>query len=258
MNLDRSKFLQLVTVLAAGACGPAAAPPATSGSPTTNATNETTTAATSAPTTTTTEGATSGPSAEGIGAGLGGSGCDYGAIGPCSEGGSSADACHGIADALDPARRAAFFACTKKKLGDVSDKACAVRAHKCGATSARCRDTSKAVDACQQKIQKTCAEAPETKKETACFEKCFGAAKSAKNPSKAIMACATSCGGEPGTAEKTCVSNTTAKECRSANDDNSACAATMNTDCAIGPGCVVSLNAACKAASATFATCGAS
>jgi len=260
MIVDRTRFLTLVTTIAAGACSPSPAPQAPSPTPVASAS----TPPADAPTVAASTSASMAPSPTETPPTSGGTPtevdkpaeCGDHAFGPCGEGGLLQDHCHSAASDLGGMQVTVYLACAKTKLPAATKLAtsCEDAGRKCGKARLACDKLEAKASACSKTVDAECATSPAVVAEQECWKKCID---SGPKPGtlKSLQACTTKC-GELDTAQKKCVDARRAKECRPLKDKAEACQADASKDCNL-TSCGKQLMTACQAAYKVFDQCAA-
>lgn len=258
MIVDRTRFLTLVTTIAAGACSPSPGPQAPSSAPAASSSSAPTGALTSSPSASTTAEA---PPTDAPPTG-GGTAievdklveCGDHAFGPCGEGGQLDGYCRNAAYGLGGMQLTVYFTCAKSKLPAATKLAttCEDAGRKCGKARLACEALDAKVNACQKKVDADCAASPAVAAEQECWKKCI---ETGPKPAtlKSLEACTKKC-GEMDSANKKCVDSRRAKDCQPLREKADACQTGASADCNL-TSCGKQLMTACLAAYKAFDQC---
>ncbi|MBI5535253.1 MAG: hypothetical protein HY898_21175 [Deltaproteobacteria bacterium] len=267
MQIDKTRFLALVSMLSSGllpACGaaPAAAPagpaptspaavsspgpaaPVAGPSPTEPATQPPAPAAAPA------DPPAAGPTADAAKA------CDEILIGPCGEGGTVRSSCRSIAMNVDDGQRSAFLACVTQGRGRLalSDAACGQSVSKCQTGRAQCETVNRQLDACRERASTACNAAAD--KQMECLQQCLGNIQG-QAPQVAMAkfeTCKKKC-GDPDTARGQCERSNSQRDCRALEDSERRCHEQPSRDCDLPQRCQEPLARACQAGFELMRSC---
>jgi hypothetical protein len=276
MNVDRSRFLAFVAILAAGACGPGNAPPPTTPAAAPSSLPAASSASSASAPTPLPSTSSSVANADkipglldqpGVETGLlavveptvDTSGCDGLQIGPCGEGGTIAGSCRAAVRTLEEKQRPVYLECvkpvaTKVKVGGNCDAPVA----KCQQKTQQCEAGQDKLQACSMKIHEECERTKPAREQQACWDKCLdGIPKNAKSSDlpKLMQGCGAKCGGELGSAIETCRKGREEKECKTLQDADEACWKQEAVDCKLPQSCWAPLGKACEKAWTELAAC---
>lgn len=260
MFVDRTRFLTLVTTIAAGACspspgpqvkGPEAAPSSAPSGPPTGAPTGAPSASTTTEAPPTEAPPTSGGTASEVDKLVE---CGDHAFGPCGEGNPLDSHCRNAASGLGGMQLTVYFTCAKTKLPAATKLAttCEDAGRKCGKARLACEALDAKASACQKKVDADCAASAAVVAEQECWKKCI---ETGPKPAtlQSLQACTKKC-GEPETAQKNCVDARRAKDCKPVKDKADACHTGASADCNLAS-CSKELMKACLAAYKVFDQC---
>lgn len=178
--------------------------------------------------------------------------CDEYLIGPCREGFTVPSFCSNHLSDIEPPKYDAYFTCAKPAVAAkarVDPPACATAAATCQKTTNRCNAAQNELGICEERADAACAKTPWVQKQSACWTAC--GKSGVKGPE-----CEKTCGAS-GRLLRECRDKVRERGCTKETDVLAACEHQQEKDCTLEPACEQKVMKACQAAEDVFEKCAA-